>query len=715
VPCRATEPTYLARKVGSHSTLFFLSAAACLLAGAAPPASKAQEPEFETLFSHRARVEAPPGADPAGSLVRVPLPAEVLAVADEDLSDLRFVAAGDVLPYVLDGRRKPGRLVESYPAVLVSLEQQALPEEAPERDSTGQLARRISEVMTLRAPPPGDGWRLVASSSQQRFVRRVRVLDLNGSANSSPNEWQSLFRLQRPLRELLHVPVGTIASATRTVVVELQGSEPALEPTWRWERWEVELAEPGEVRSIVLERLDGSEARFERPPAVVPEALVLRTRETLVHSSVRVWDESSGGDRRIVSEGLLLRAADAEGLVLPLQTPPAGSVLHLQFDEGDAPPPFAFELVARVRPPIALLAWPLEASEVELLVGGARVRPAAGELVELSRLLAGAENAAAPWGPLGPSEESALRTLLDADLPSAKVLRLERNPHYIDTPRLQPLLRPGAVIEPRRFSHRRLLVLESPPDGLSEVELAPGDLAVLRPDLGDLRVVDESFQQWPFRIRLAERGQRQAVELRPLPSSEGNRTEYRLHAAWSPLPSTGLSVATSQPFFDRRVRVVAQLPDGSEQTLLDTRWRREVGEAVVPRLSWPEARCRSLSLWVDNGDDAPLALDAAWLHLPQPIVQLVAPAGNYQLLLGQPALEAPTYEALGARLLLLQTLRATAAKPLALEANPEFVPGSRISAALSEPEPWFWMAIVLAVVVLSFFILRATKTDAPGT
>ena len=62
-------------------------------------------------------------------------------------------------------------------------------------------------------------------------------------------------------------------------------------------------------------------------------------------------------------------------------------------------------------------------------------------------------------------------------------------------------MRPGADLDAAPYRHRRRLEVQPSPSGLAAVALPAADLALLRPDLADLRIVDEDGAQWPYLLR----------------------------------------------------------------------------------------------------------------------------------------------------------------------------------------------------------------------
>ena len=704
---RASQPTIaLLRWVGTSALIggFVLSPGGA--------AGQSDAGDLRALFTHTARIE--PGAAgesvASGSMVRLQLTPEVLAVAAPDLADLRLLANETQVPFVIDGRRRQVELATRYPARLLAFENRRTEPGTGE----GPDAARNVETMVIESPPPGDddGWLLVARVDTRRFARTVRVFaraEPGAGVEESVADRQigsgSLFRLQDPIRESLSLAVSDPGAAD--VRIRLEGPGEELAPSWFWER-RAPLADPASTRRIPLRRLPGTEARFQRPAALLPEALVLRSDTALVRSLFRLWDVQLDGTRSLLAEGTLFRAGEiGEETIVPLHhRTPRGAELELELESGEIP--FSLELEAVVRPPSVLFPWPQAADSLELLVGGNRARAPSGGLAELSQRLQ-----RDPAGALGDQfggAEAEVTALLIEELPSAELRELRRNPRFEDRPQLEPLLRPGSEVDPSRFSHRRLLTIVNSPDGLSELSLGPGDLSVLRDDLGDLRLIDESRRQWPYRIWRDDEEPRPPIE--PRVENSDATTTYALDSPWSPLPTVGVELRTDQPFFDRPARVVGRR-GGEEVALVDTRLQRLVSGGAPITLRWPRSRATSLALVVENGDDAPIEFTGVRLLVPQPTLQIIAPGGDYELLLGEPELEAPTYEALRARLLLLQNLRAGEASAAALEDNPAYQPTRRLVGALSRPESWIWLAVVFAVVGLAALTLRTLAGAGP--
>ena len=108
---------------------------------------------------------------------------------------------------------------------------------------------------------------------------------------------------------------------------------------------------------------------------------------------------------------------------------------------------------------------------------------------------------------------------------------------------------------------------------------------------------------------------------------------------------------------------------------------------------------------------APLEIEAVWGRFPVPEIFFVAPEGEYQLLLGDPEAEAPTYELESVREVVL-AVQAGDAKADELEANPEFRMGARLLTGRGLQKFFLWVSLGLAVVVLAALTLKVARQDS---
>jgi len=124
----------------------------------------------------------------------------------------------------------------------------------------------------------------------------------------------------------------------------------------------------------------------------------------------------------------------------------------------------------------------------------------------------------------------------------------------------------------------------------------------------------------------------------------------------------------------------------------------------------PETWATGLELQVDNGNDAPLELLRVRLRQPQPDIFLIAPAGEYSMLLGNADDFAPRYEIDRVRSLILSVSTGTATVG-PLGANPRFQRSARLASAGSMERLALWTILGIAVLVLSAITLRMAQRE----
>lgn len=283
-------------------------------------------------------------------------------------------------------------------------------------------------------------------------------------------------------------------------------------------------------------------------------------------------------------------------------------------------------------------------------------------------------------------------------------------------PALGFAMKPGAPVDASGFARRMELRVPPSPDGALRLRLPPAVLAAARPDLGDIRVVDGAGRQWPY---LLEEGQeRERVELRIEPSTAiRGRSRYELLPEASPIAIESILLDIQADYLDRRFRVLGKYLDGREETLRVGVLARRPGEPVAPiPVVFSRSRVASLSLLVEDGDDAPIDLRGARAVTPTHDLFLVAPEGAYTLLVGQPGASPPRYELAGERDLVVSVKKAPI-EAGQLEGNPAFAPPPTPTTTPTTPttpessQHILWAVLALAVVTLGALTLKLARRE----
>lgn len=638
-------------------------------------------------------------------LARLSLPDEVLAECRPALGDLRiFAAGGGEIPFLVDWGAEAdleARWSARARVLAVARDQTA-------REGLPAATFEEYELALPKDPPAGAPLELVIDAERASFVRTVSIAGDRGGEPVLLVDDRSLSRLGDGT-ELSRVRLPPFEG--ESVVVRIRGEEGGyLEPSFRFEASTVRKADPRSAipLEIVAQRRDGDRTivDLERPGALAVRALVASSTTPSFDRAVEVLDLGSASRSVRIGGGRLLRAGvrrPVEELSLEIG-PAAGTQLRVIVHDGASPPLERLAFVALVqRPALIFSAPPLAAGAPRLLFGGGR---ADAPRYDVASLLPRADTPVS-----GRRAEVAERLREASELVAARLGPVRPNPAYDPEPVLEFAMRPGAPIDPRRFAQRRTLRIEPSPEGLSSLDLAAEDLAYARPDLGDVRVVDASLRQWPYLLDLA--GTPSWLALAVERGSRGDKkSAYRLRAPAGGLRSSALRLVPRETFFDRPYELFALTSEG-RRPLGAGRLvgRRDAREVVVP---FAETWFEELELIVADGDDAALDLTAeARVDLPR--LWLVAPPGEYFLLLGDPDAEAPRYDLDRARDM-VRAVRAAPATAGAIEPNPEYRTLARLFATDSQRpalhKALVWTAIALAVGVLIFLTLRLARGGA---
>ncbi len=654
-----------------------------------------------TLFPYRA-----PITTEGSGLNRLELPAEVIGPCRSDLADLRILSAsGAEVPFLVDSPEPAGTALEvrhlATPEVLSAKRS---------REAMDSRVTRYREDYLLDVPPiPSDvaAWDLVLTVSRAEFVTRVTInaLDDRGRSVNLVQDG-AFFRLPESGVEKTRFTI--LNPEVDRLELTLEGLDQGyLNPKFTLEarRLLPEYASQGaELKINEIRHLPRStELVVSRPRGLVPRRLRLMTTTGTFHRKITVWDEGPGADPEALGSSAVLRVeaiAPVENLEIPLR-PARGGRLRVVIDNQDSPPLEALALAALVPRPVLVFSLPRGGTQATLVFGGGRAHRPQYDLFALE----GRDDLPAA----GEAADRALALLDPAQASTATLGPVEPNPLYDATPALAFAMHPGASIDARLYSHRRRIEVQPSPEGLAGIEMDTADLAVLRADLADLRVIDDQARQWAYlrqdRSRTIDLGLRQI--------------DHRVKDRWShfafevtdpPMTVAQLQILTDAPFFDRDFRLRATLENGQERDLAQGRLFRRLGDPRPVRLNFPRTRVVSLELMVNDGDDAPLVFRAVNARIPVPTLYLAAEPGAYQVLMGFPEAQPPHYE--------LEKIRSTVlAVPAAavtsgpLEDNPLFSAARRLSGAANLQKILLWAVLGFAVIFLALMTLRMARQE----
>ncbi len=287
-----------------------------------------------------------------------------------------------------------------------------------------------------------------------------------------------------------------------------------------------------------------------------------------------------------------------------------------------------------------------------------------------------------------------------------------------------PLPALGAPLDPAKFRYRR--PVPTAPPGLTALLLDAAVLSRSAVELADLRLADATGRQVPYLLEKRDEPLSLALPKLQRQAKKGDPpslSRYSVELPYPSLPGARLILGTTARVFEREVRLVepqeiagAQTrrsgAEPEERTVALASWRHADTETPAPALTLeiPPSQATRFELLVEEGDNAPLPLDAPHLLLPATRLRFFYPPHPQtplKLLYGQPGLPTPRYDLA----LLAPRLLGEAAHEIAL------APEAR--ATVPEPDPAatgrkiFWGALVAAVVVLLLVLGRLLRGQ-PG-
>lgn len=662
---------------------------------------RAQSPELldeqRSAWAYRRTLNE---GDAAGEFRSVRLPPELLARCQPGGIDIRLVAPdGAEVPYLVE-RARPRDVEARWPGTLVDSRREArrfsrwtVDLGQPRRFSVVSLRipdTDFAKAVRAEASPDGAAWRTLAAD--------VGLFDRLWAAG----------RIHHARVELSEPVVARFlrltADDTRSAPIQVTSVEVSSARSLAGESW----SRPVRLEPVAAA---GGVSRYRLavdPPGLPFESLTLDADAPAFSRRARLLAvETRNGQlqERLLGEAELyrVRVPDAvlatESLTLSVRAPARGElILELRDEDSPALP----GLRASVAAAETELVYPRANGAPTLYYGNPVTRAARYDLLSHGARLAGA----------GPFAE-------------ARLGAEGANPRFrVPIPLGFTPLR-GAPLESRRWSRQRAFEIGGRED-LYSLTLSATDLAMLRPDLADLRVVDAANVQLPFALETGIASER--VELRltprgPLEPSRGQATRVSRYTLALPyaagvsgaLPLSAVELEVADQFFSRPVRVLDAEAGGRHgprvivATVL-SRSGREEGQPAPLRLGLDAGRHRELELEVEEGDNAPLAISAARGIVGVPRLAFKAGPGRYRLLLGNPDAQRPRYDIAGLR----QDFLTYSALPLqAGPREPNLSHRRSVSDYLREAPPTLLLWGTLAAAVLALLLLTARTLRQP--
>lgn len=643
-------------------------------------------------------------AEPGKGFASLAMPPEVGARCQPDLRDVRLVSGdGGEVQYVVD-RAVEREVIPIWNGRLV--------------DTVREKKTRTSWVVDLGAAREFD--RMNLDVRERDFAKRVLVeVSEDGRAWRAIEPDAGIFDRAWAGGQIHHTTVALPDRVTARYV-RLTADDRRSKPL---DVYGVAVSAARRVaadewrRPVAMERLqtEGGVTRYrlDLPSRFPLESFQLESDDPAFARRVVLSEVRMRNDRLeevVLGDAYLYRVRiededlSAEALLLPLRSKPQGGELVLDVHDGDSPPLRVARGVASS--PATRVIFPVLPGALTLYYGNEATRAPLYD-IEALRWRLGVSPAFA-GSALGAEAE---------------------NPRYRRALPIPPAAPRGAVLGVPRWKAMRRVNIAGRED-LYTLTLAGADLALLRSDLGDLRIVDDQDRQVPCIVEPAASEARVALTVerddRPARRAEGNLTRYRLTVPDATtgrtlaLPLATVELTFREGFFSRPARLLAPPPRGSragERLLASTVLSRGGGPSGGGpiRLALAGTREPELVLEINEGDNAPLTLAEARGVVRVPRVAFKADPGAYRVLLGNGEAEPPRYDIASLRQEILSysavVVQADSAAP-----NPAYRRRAGDYFKEAPPTLLLWGALagaVLALLLLTARILRQPPASAP--
>ncbi|HQZ16778.1 MAG TPA: DUF3999 family protein [Vicinamibacteria bacterium] len=634
------------------------------------------------------------GSEPLASLV---LPPELSAKAGAFSRDLRLVdESGREVPYLLDWTsEREGLATWRVDVKDVRREKEEAREAAALRSQwTLDLgeARTFSDL-ALRVPDVAFAWhvRVEASLDGKGFEVIQPDAALFDQTWNNERVRRTEVRFEAPVTaRYLRL---TARSASDSRALEIDGASVTLRRRLKGDAWSMNVAaEPlaapeGAGSRSTRYRLDASSLLpFDEVEIVCDDQAFSRR--------ARLIEESGGNGKRTearLGEGSIfrLRASDAviagESVRLPARSGQGGP-LYLEIDDAGSPP--LRGLKVRLHGSRVRLVFPVSGRSLTLYYGNEATRAPAYDIEGLRPRLAQAMGTAV--AEIGPEEA---------------------NPLFKRDPPLRFAATLGAPLDPSKWRRERPLSPITEED-VYAITLRAADLATLRPDLADLRVVNDDNKQVPFLVDADFADERVALKVQRQTAAPAHRSLFTLGPAEAvtgdPAPRVSrIEIEVSDAFFERPARILHSTNQTQREVPFSLTLSRKPPSSSLLVLG-VSAPLDTMTLEVDDGDNAPLDIKSAVAIVRVPRIVFKAAPGNLRLLLGNRGAEAPRYDIAGLRSELL-AYSAIAAHAGALGDNQASRPSLFSGFDTAPRGTLVWTAIIVAIIALVGLTLKTLK------
>ncbi len=631
------------------------------------------------------------------SLASLALPPELSAKAASLSRDLRLVdETGREVPYLLDWTSEREGLATWRVAVKdVRREKEEAREVSAIRSQwTLDLGEpRTFTDLALRVPDVAFAWhvRVEASLDGRGFEVVQKDAALFDQTWNNERVRRTEIRFEAPVTaRYLRL---TARSASDSRALEIEGASVTLRRRLKGDAWSMDVtAEP-------LAAPEGAGTRTTRyllnASSLLPfDEVEIVCDDQAFSRRARLVEESGGSGKKAemrLGEGSIfrLRASDAviagESVRIPARSGSGGG-LYLEVDDAGSPP--LRSLKVRLHGSRVRLVFPVSSRSLTLYYGNEATRAPAYDIEGLRPRLAQALGTAA-----------------------ASVEPEEANPLFKRDPPLRFAATLGAPLDPSKWRRERAISRITEED-VYTITLRAADLATLRPDLADLRVVNHDNKQVPFLIDPDFADERVALKIQRPATAPAHRSLFSLgpKGAGPGDPATRVSrieIEVSDAFFERPARILHSTNQTQREVPFSLTLSRKPPSSS-PLVLGASAPLDAMTLEVDDGDNAPLDLRSAVAIVRVPRIVFKAAPGTLRLLLGNRSAEAPRYDIAGLRSELL-AYSAIAAHAGALGDNQGSRPSLFSGFDTAPRGALVWTAILVAIVALVALTLRTLK------
>jgi len=550
-----------------------------------------------------------------------------------------------------------------------------------------------------------DGnYQIHVQSSKDNFVKQVQIKSID---NESLLISTSVFRYGQ-FQEKLDLNFDWPGESK--VLITFEGEGEYLEPSFvllQENESNVQNTSDEALRQenlTILQKVDQNQKTIislSRPLGLVPQSFSIQTSSENFSRNVQIFDLQKNQAYHLAGQGKIFNknfSDQVENEEINISTL-WGDKVQIEIENKDSPPLENLSVSAKVQK--NNLFFYLKGNDftfpatLSIYFGGNRVKASRYDLADLAQ-----------------NSDFEKLVLLSRE---AKAGEAKTNPNYQEKLLVEGILKAGAKFDPRSFAFVQSIQVFGQ-EGIVSIPLELKHLEETKNNLGDFRILDKDFAQWPFQVSLQKHEANFDLSSQFL-NTQNQKSFYAIRNPHPKIELESLQIQFEESFFDRSYRLYQNKGEVEERLIDSGRFRREPGSLSAFKVRVGGHVFSELQLIIEDGSERPLTLQKVNTSCDLPELSALLKEGKYNLYFGDKEVKMPQYEIQQFQNL-IENLEVSKADLGPIQANPFQGQISKVSQEFGgngEKHFYLWILLGLSVLVLAVFSLRLAKGNSTNT